>query len=82
MIKKNTNKEVTIRIDENGNKDKMSYYELSRWLALVEGVHLIDEKMEEMKLPEDTNWVKQNALSSYVDERSPGLLYELTNGVI
>ena len=73
-------KKVTLRIDENQVKDEMSYYELSRWLSLIEAIDVVDKKAVQLKIPKDDNsWVKPIAFGKYVGERTPGMLFEITN---
>lgn len=72
-------KMITLRVDETGH-DKMSYYELSRWLSLIEAVECVDKKCTQLNIPKNSNkWIKPIALQKYVDERTEGMLFELTN---
>lgn len=79
-IKKYKNKDVTISKDSKGNEDKMSYFELSKWLSLIEAVEVVDKKAEQLKLPKnDNSWIKPIALGKYVEERTESMLFEITN---
>tara|TARA_B100002019_G_C21033516_1_gene480818 strand:- start:388 stop:645 length:258 start_codon:yes stop_codon:yes gene_type:complete len=70
---------VTIRKDETKH-DEMSVYELARWMCLIESVDIISEKCDSLGLPEkNSSWVKPIAIQKYVDERTEGMLFELTN---
>lgn len=73
------NKKVTLKIDDSG-KDEMSYYELSRWMSLIEAVDHVGKKCDQLNIPKNSNkWIKPIALQKYVDERTEGMLFELTN---
>ena len=73
-------KNITIGIDEEGQQDEMSYYELSRWMSLMEAVDVVDKKAEQLRMPKsDNSWIKPIALSKYVDERTDSMLFEITN---
>lgn len=73
------NKKVTLKVDDAG-EDTMSYYELARWMSLIEAVEHVDKKCNQIKLPTKSNkWIKPIALQKYVDERTEGMLFELTN---
>jgi hypothetical protein len=73
------NKKVTLKIDDNG-KDEMSYYELSRWMSLIEAVEHVGKKCDQLGVPKNSSrWIKPIALQKYVDERTEGMLFELTN---
>lgn len=77
-VDKYKNKQITVKVDSNG-EDKMSYYELARWMSLVEAVEVIDKKSKQLNKHEsDTAWVKPIAIQKYVDERTNGMLFELT----
>jgi hypothetical protein len=60
----------------------MSELQLSRWLALFDGINIINEKMEEA----DNEWtdtnIKHPALEDYVDDTSILILRELTGKAI
>lgn len=72
-------KMVTLKVDETG-EDKMSYYELSRWMSLIEAVEHVSKKCDQLGMPKASNkWIKPIALQKYVDERTEGMLFELTN---
>lgn len=78
-IEKYKTKKVTLKADSNG-KDEMSYYELARWMCLVEAVDCIDKKCQQLDVSDKSNiWVKPIAIQKYVDERTEGMLFELTN---
>ena len=72
-------KKVTVRRDQEGNEDIMSYYELSRWMSLLEAVQVVDKKCRQIGLPDsDKSWIKPIALQKYVDERTDSMLFEIT----
>ena len=72
-------KKITLKVDETG-PEQMSYYELSRWMSLVEAVEHVGKKCDQLGVPKNSNkWIKPIALQKYVDERTEGMLFELTN---
>lgn len=72
-------KEITIRKTDDKH-DTMNVYELARWMSLMEAVDIIDEKCAKLSLPESNgSWVKPIAIQKYVDDRTEGMLFELTN---
>jgi hypothetical protein len=74
------NKTLTISQDEAGERDVMSYYELSRWMSLIEAVDVVSKKADQLKLPRsDSSWIKPIAFNKYVDERNESMLFEITN---
>ncbi len=79
-IDKYKKKNVTLSKQEDGSEDNMSYYELSRWLSLMEAVDVVDKKCKQLKIPRtDNSWIKPIALSKYVEERTESMLFEITN---
>ena len=80
-IEKYKKEKLTISIDKEGQKDVMSYYELSRWYSLIEAVDFIDKKANQIGLAKtDGSWVKRIALQKYIDERTPSMLFDMVNG--
>lgn len=78
-VEKYKQKQITVKVDSTG-EDKMSYYELSRWMCLIEAVEFIDKKSKQLNISDSSNsWVKPIAIQKYVDERTEGMLFELTN---
>ena len=72
-------KNITLTSNDGDNKE-MSFYELSRWMSLIEGVEYVSKKCEQLKIPDSSNcWIKPNALQKYIDERTPSMLFEITN---
>jgi len=72
-------KKITIRKTKDG-EDEMSIYELSRWMSLIEAVGIVSDKCESLDMNEkDHSWIKPIAIQKYVDERTEGILFELTN---
>jgi hypothetical protein len=73
-------KTVTISQSEDGETDVMSYYELSRWMSLIEAVDVVSKKADQLKLPaNDSSWIKPIAFNKYVNERTDGMLFEITD---
>lgn len=80
LANKYKKKNITISIDEDGNKDVMSYYELSRWYSLIEAIEYIDKKANQIGLDKsDSSWVKPIAIQKYIDERTPSMLYDMVS---
>ena len=78
-LDKYKNKNITLKKDEEGIEE-MSFYELSRWLSLIEGVEFVSKKCEQLNIPDNSNvWIKPNALQKYVNERTESMLFEITN---
>ena len=52
---------------------------LSRWMALMEGVEMIDTKARELKIDLDKcpHLIKPLALQKYIDERQPSIMKDL-----
>lgn len=77
--KKYKNKKVTLRKTPE-KEDTMSVYEMSRWMSLIEAVDIISDKCNSLDMNEkDHSWIKPIAIQKYVDERTEGILFELTN---
>jgi type VI protein secretion system component Hcp len=57
----------------------LSNEEISRWMALIEGVQLIEEAAVKKKIDidRDPSYLKPLALQKYIDERSPALIKEI-----
>jgi predicted transcriptional regulator len=80
----NTNKykqkKLTLSIAEDGTKDTMSYYEMARWMSLIEGIDVVSKKADQLKIPKsDTKWIKPIAFNKYITERTDSMLFEITN---
>tara|TARA_R110002051_G_scaffold232306_1_gene294043 strand:- start:48 stop:320 length:273 start_codon:yes stop_codon:yes gene_type:complete len=79
-IDQHKKEKITISIDKDGNKDEMSYYELSRWYSLIEAIEYIDKKATQLGMAKsDGSWVKPIALQKYIDERTPSMLFDMVN---
>lgn len=73
------NKKITLS-ETSEKKTEMSFYELSRWMSLIEGIEHVDKKCKQLKISDRNNcWVKPNALQKYVDERYQSMLFEITD---
>jgi len=81
MIDCNKYKQKDITLSKNEDKtETMSYYELSRWMSLIEGVEFVSKKCKQLNIPDRSNcWIKPNALQKYIDERTPSMLFEITD---
>lgn len=73
------NKNITIRKTKD-TETTMSVYEMSRWMSLIEAVDIISDKCKSLDMNDnDHSWIKPIAIQKYVDERTEGILFELTN---
>lgn len=81
MIDCDKYKQKTIKLTTSSDeKSEMSFYEMSRWMSLIEGVEFVDKKCKQLNIPDSSNsWIKPNALQKYLDERTPSMLFEITN---
>ena len=71
-MKKNKTKNIPTEIIDSNDK-------LSRWLALMEGIEIIEQKATELKLDksEFDNLLKPLALQKYINERYNSIKLEL-----
>ena len=73
------NRNVTLR-KTSEDEETMSIYEMSRWMSLIEAVDIVSEKCKTLNMHEkDHSWIKPIAIQKYVDERTEGILFELSN---
>jgi hypothetical protein len=71
-VKKNKTKNIPADIIDNNDK-------LSRWLALMEGIEIIEQKATELKVDkaEFDSLLKPLALQKYINERYNSIKLEL-----
>ena len=71
-VKKNTTKNISTEIIDSNEK-------LSRWLALMEGIEIIEQKATELKVDkaEFDSLLKPLALQKYINERYNSIKLEL-----
>ena len=71
-VKKNKTKNIPTDIIDNNDK-------LSRWLALMEGIEIIEQKATELKVDkaEFDSLMKRLALQKYINERYNSIKLEL-----
>lgn len=71
-MKKNSSKNIPTEIIDNNEK-------LSRWLALMEGIEIIEQKATELKVDkaEFDSLLKPLALQKYINERFNSIKLEL-----
>lgn len=71
-VKKNKSKNIPTEIIDNNEK-------LSRWLALMEGIEIIEQKATELKVDktEFDSLLKPLALQKYINERYNSIKLEL-----
>ena len=67
-----------VNVDPNDpDSEIISYYELSRWMSLIEAIDLIDKKANQLHIGVNSNaWVKPLAIQKYIDERTESMLFE------
>jgi len=58
---------ITKKLDHKYDIDKMSTFELSRWISLMEGVNLVVDKAEDRGIPLKKVNFKQPAMSKYIE---------------
>ena len=69
------NKLITTSVNKEGEKTRMSYYEIARWMALIEGMEIINNN----GIDTDDIKIKINALNDYIDDRMHIMLYDIIN---
>lgn len=71
-VKKNISKIISTEIIDNNEK-------LSRWLALMEGIEIIEQKASDLKVAktEVDSLLKPLALQKYINERYNSIKLEL-----
>ena len=71
-VKKNSSKNIPTEIIDNNEK-------LSRWLALMEGIEIIEQKATELKVDkaEFDSLLKPLVLQKYINERFNSIKLEL-----
>jgi len=71
-VKKNISKIISTKIIDNNEK-------LSRWLALMEGIEIIEQKASDLKVAktEIDSLLKPLALQKYINERYNSIKLEL-----
>ena len=69
----------TIHINLDGKEHDMSLYTASRWLALITGLEVINEKAAQLKidLDKDKCWVKPLALQKFINEQTPSCIAQV-----
>lgn len=60
-----------------GNTYDMSLYEISRWCTMVDAVQIIDKKLSDLKMNDNSKWVKPIAIQKYIDEKYQDNLHEM-----
>lgn len=73
----NTKEPVDITI--NGEEERLTIYSAARWLALIEGLEIINTKAAQLKidLDKDKTWVKPLALQKYIEEQTPSCIAQV-----
>ena len=70
----------TKALDDKGIMDDVSVFQLSRWLALFDGINIIGDKAEVKGKKFSGTHIKHPALEEYVDSTSVLIYRELTGG--
>ena len=75
---KDTN--IVLKTKSGVTEEKMTVYEMARWLSLVESIDVVDRAAKRMKidLKKDFKWVKPLAFQKYVEERYHSMKHDLT----
>ena len=78
-LKNEKNTEIMFETDTGNVKEKMSVFEMARWLSLVESVDVVDKAARRMKidLKKDCKWVKPLAFQKYINERTYGMIADI-----
>ncbi len=60
-------------------EEQMTLYTMSRWLSLINGIEVINEKAHQLKidLSKDKSWVKPLALQKFIDEQTPSFIAQV-----
>lgn len=66
-------------INIGDEREDMSIYCMARWMALINGIEVINEKAHQLKidLSRDKSWVKPLALQKFVDEQTPSCIAQV-----
>jgi len=70
----------SIRLDLNNETEYMPIEEFSRWCALLQGVELILNKAEQLKIntTSSDSWIKPVYIEKFISEKSKEYIDELT----
>tara|TARA_R100000234_G_C4965873_1_gene163854 strand:- start:215 stop:502 length:288 start_codon:yes stop_codon:yes gene_type:complete len=68
-----------VNINVNGKEEQLDIYSAARWLALIEGLEVINAKAAQLKidLDKDKSWVKPLALQKYIEEQTPSCIAQV-----
>lgn len=68
-----------ISIDTKNGEQKLKKAEYARWLCLLEAMHLIEQKGQDLKVDmnNDDFWVKPLAFQKYIDQRLETMLLDV-----
>lgn len=71
---------MNMKLNNRSARVEMSKGELARWLCLVESIHLIEKKCEEMNVRmSDDFWIQPIAIQKYMDNRFHTMLDEVNH---
>ena len=62
----------SISLNDSLKFHNMSYDEYARWLCLLEGIEIVDKRVEQLKkrsIENGVDWIKPLAFQKYIDER-------------
>lgn len=78
-LKNAKNTEITFKTESGNIEERMSVYEMARWLSLVESVEVVDKAAKRMNidLKKDCKWVKPLAFQKYINERTYGMIADI-----
>jgi len=69
----------TITVQTNNNTEEMSLETYARWLCLMECIHIVCRKADDLKIStdKDKSWVKPISFQKYMDERYTSMMHEI-----
>ena len=70
---------ITLSSKKTQTDYEMSYYELSRWCALIDAIDVINKQLENSGDPGRSDRVKPIAIQKYVDEKYQDILHDIMN---
>ena len=77
----NIHKVLKIDVDEKIDlkDEQMTIYTAARWLALIRGIEMINDKARQLKinLDRDKTWVKPLALQRFITDDTPACIAEV-----
>jgi hypothetical protein len=68
-----------ITVQAKDKTEEMSLETYARWLCLMECIHIVCKKADELKIPtdRDLSWVKPISFQKYMDDRFTSMMHEI-----